>query len=168
MADMGGFDASKVKDSEFEAIPAGEYRVIMTESEKKKTKDGKSELLACKFQILDGQFKNRTFFDRFNLWNVSERATTIAQQQFKKICKAVGVMTPKDSSQLHGEPMMVRLAVGEYNGNPNNEVKGYKACLPGSTPAVAAVNASAPSGWGKPAAKKQESLAKQNDAETPF
>ena len=168
MADMGGYDATKVEDSKFEAIPAGEYRVIMTESEKKKTKDGASELLQVKLQILDGPFKNRTVIDRFNLWNKNPEATTIAQQQFKKVCEAVNVMKPADSSQLHGKPLMVRLAVGEYNGNPNNEVKGYKVCLPGSTPDVAAVNASAPSGWGKPAAKKQESLAKQNDAETPF
>ena len=30
MADLGGYDATQVKDSEYEAIPAGDYRVIMT------------------------------------------------------------------------------------------------------------------------------------------
>tara|TARA_R110000868_G_scaffold296861_3_gene557223 strand:- start:2593 stop:3045 length:453 start_codon:yes stop_codon:yes gene_type:complete len=150
MADMGGFDASKVEDSKFEAVPAGEYRVIMTESEKKKTKDGASELLQVKLQILDGPYKNRTVIDRFNLWNKNPEATKIADQQFKKVCVAVGVMVPKDSSQLHGKPMMAKLSVREYNGNDQNEVKGYKACLPGSQPAATtSATTSAPSGWTK-------------------
>lgn len=148
MADLGGYDATKVADSEFEVIPAGDYRVIMTESERKPTKDGKSHLLNCKFQILDGPMKNRTFFDRFNLWNASEKATLIAQQQFKKVCEAVNVMTPKDSSQLHGKPLMCRLAVKEYQGKDQNEVKAYKAALPSSTQTTEkAGTAGKPAGW---------------------
>ena len=146
MADLGGYDATQVADSEYEAIPAGDYRVIMTESEKKKTKDGKSELLACKFQILDGPMKNRTFFDRFNLWNASEKAKLIAEQQFKKVCEAVSVMKPADSLQLHGKPMMAKLAITEYNGKDSNEVKGYKACLPGAS-SPQTTTTSAPKGW---------------------
>ena len=148
MADLGGYDATQVKDSEYEAIPAGDYRVIMTDSERKATKDGKSHLLACKFQILDGPMKNRTFFDRFNLWNASEKAKLIAEQQFKKVCEAVNVMKPADSSQLHGKPMMCRLGITEYNGKDSNEVKGYKACLPSSqTQQTTTTTTSAPKGW---------------------
>lgn len=138
-----------MKDSEFEALPAGEYRAVMTESERKKTKDGASELLQVKLQIVDGPFKNRTVIDRFNLWNKNPEATTIAQQQFKKVCEALNIPKPPDSSALHMKPLMIKLAVKEYNGTNQNEVKGYKACLPASssTPAEKTATAGKPAGW---------------------
>lgn len=149
MADLGGYDASQVKDSEFEALPAGEYRAVITESERKKTKDQSSELLQVKLQIIDGPFKNRTVIDRFNLWNKNPQATTIAQQQFKKVCEAVNVPKPGDSSALHMKPLMIKLAVKEYDGKEQNEVKGYKACLPqsSSAPAEKTATAGKPAGW---------------------
>jgi len=148
MADLGGYDATQVKDSEFEALPAGEYRAVITESERKKTKDGSSELLQVKLQIVDGQYKNRTIIDRFNLWNKNPQATTIAQQQFKKVCEAVNVPKPGDSSAMHMKPLMIKLSVREYNGTNQNEVKGYKACLPGATSQPAATaGATKPGGW---------------------
>jgi hypothetical protein len=147
MADLGGYDASQVKDSEFEALPAGEYRAVMTESERKKTKDGASELLQVKLQIVDGPFKNRTVIDRFNLWNKNPEATTIAQQQFKKVCEALNIPKPPDSSALHMKPLMIKLAVKEYNGKDQNEVKGYKAALSSSAPAEKTATAGKPAGW---------------------
>ena len=147
MADLGGFDASQVKDSEFEALPAGEYRAVIAESERKKTKDGASELLQVKLQIVDGPFKNRTVIDRFNLWNKNPEATTIAQQQFKKVCEALSIIKPADSSALHMKPLMIKLAVKEYNGKDQNEVKGYKAATASSAPAEKAATAGKPAGW---------------------
>ena len=147
MADLGGFDASQVKDSEFEALPAGEYRAVIAESERKKTKDGASELLQVKLQIVDGPFKNRTVIDRFNLWNKNPEATTIAQQQFKKVCEALNISKPPDSSALHMKPLMIKLAVKEYNGNNQNEVKGYKPATTSAAAPVSTSSASKPGGW---------------------
>ena len=148
MADLGGYDATQVQDSEFEALPAGEYRAVISDSERKKTKDGESELLQVKLQIIEGPFKNRTVIDRFNLWNKNPEATTIAQQQFKKVCEALNIIKPADSSALHMKPLMIKLAVKEYNGKDQNEVKGYKAALSSSAPAVASTGAAPkPGGW---------------------
>ena len=147
MADLGGFDASQVKDSEFEALPAGEYRAVIADSERKKTKDGASELLQVKLQIIEGPFKNRTVIDRFNLWNKNPEATTIAQQQFKKVCEALNISKPPDSSALHMKPLMIKLAVKEYNGKDQNEVKGYKAATASSAPAEKTATAGKPAGW---------------------
>ena len=147
MADLGGFDASQVKDSEYEALPAGEYRAVIADSERKKTKDGASELLQVKLQIIEGPFKNRTVIDRFNLWNKNPEATTIAQQQFKKVCEALNISKPPDSSALHMKPLMIKLAVKEYNGKDQNEVKGYKAATASSAPAEKTATAGKPAGW---------------------
>lgn len=145
MADLGGFDATQ-HESEFEALPEGEYRCCIVESEKKSTKSGTGELLQVKLQVLDGPHKNRTLFDRFNLWNQSEKARAIAQQQFAAVCKAVNVLTPSDSAQLHLKPLMVRLKVTEYDGRERNEVKGYKACLPAAQQQPAKTEAKPASG----------------------
>ncbi len=148
MANLGGFDASEVKDSEYEALPAGEYRAVISDSERKKTKDGASELLQVKLQIIEGPFKNRTIIDRFNLWNKNPEATNIAQQQFKKVCEALNILKPADSSALHMKPLTIKLAVKEYNGKDQNEVKGYKAALSSSAPAEkTATAATKPGGW---------------------
>jgi hypothetical protein len=147
MADLGGFDASQVKESEFEALPAGEYRAVISDSERKKTKDGESELLQVKLQIIEGPFKNRTIIDRFNLWNKNPAATTIAQQQFKKVCEAVNIPKPPDSSSLHMKPLMIKLAVKEYNGSNQNEVKGYKAVTASSAAPVVTATTTKPGGW---------------------
>jgi len=147
MADLGGFDASQVKESEFEALPAGEYRAVISDSERKKTKDGESELLQVKLQIIEGPFKNRTIIDRFNLWNKNPAATTIAQQQFKKVCEAVNIPKPPDSSALHMKPLMIKLAVKEYNGSNQNEVKGYKAVTASSAAPVVTATTTKPGGW---------------------
>ena len=147
MADLGGFDANKVPDSEFEALPAGEYRAVLIESNKKPTKAANGHLLECKLQIIDGQFKNRTVFDRFNLWNASEKAREIAAQQFAKLCKAVNVPAPKDSSELHMKPVLIKLAVKEYEGRESNEVKGYKAPLPQTAAAATTTEKTPPKGW---------------------
>jgi len=149
MADLGGYDPKQVADSDYDALPAGEYKAVIVESERKPTKSGGGHLLNVKFQIIDGQYKNRTVFDRFNLWNASEKAKLIAQQQFKKVCEAVNVMSPKDSSELHMKPLMIKLAVTEYEGKERNEVKGYKAALSvaSSAPAEKTATAGKPAGW---------------------
>ena len=79
--------------------------------------------------------------DRFNLWNKNPEATKIAQQQFKKVCEALSILKPADSSALHMKPLMIKLAVKEYNGNNQNEVKGYKAALSSSAPAAVSTGA---------------------------
>ena len=151
MADMGGFDADKVPEGTFDAIPAGDYRACMIESEKKPTKAGDGHLLSVKWRIAGGEFNNRTVFDRFNLWNASAAAKARAEKDFAKICIAVGIKKPGDSSELHGLPLTITLAVGEYNGQANNEVKDYKAATaPAAQPTKTAPSDSTiskPAGW---------------------
>ena len=126
---LSGFDANNVQPAEgFSAIPAGDYPVIITESELKTTKAGTGKYLKLKLQILSGQFQNRVLFDNLNIQNPSEVAQQIGQGTLSAICRAVGVLTPKDSAELHNKPMMATVKIGkDQNGNPQNEVKGYKA-----------------------------------------
>jgi hypothetical protein len=127
MADLMGFDASRIEPNEpASAVPKGEYQVIIVESEKKPTSKGDGSLLNMVLQIVEGQFKGRKLYDRLNLWNKNEQATKIAQGTLSAICRAVNVLTPHTSEQLHNRTLTAVVDVSEYQGKLRNEVKGYK------------------------------------------
>lgn len=144
MADLNGFDAREVEPSVgFEPIPAGKYPVIIVESETKPTKSGTGDYLELKLQIQGGQFDGRLLFDRLNLNNPNEKAVQIARASLSAICRAVGVLTPHDSSELHNKTLIaiVKLRKREDTGDMSNEVKGYEAygkSAPAKPTAVAA------------------------------
>jgi hypothetical protein len=67
-------------------------------------------------------------------------------------------MRPQDSSDLHGKPMMVKVAVENRKdtGEPANRIKGYKAVEGASVPSAPAAKLSQVDGgpkaappWGK-------------------
>lgn len=128
MGNLTGFDANDVEPNQgFEPLPPGEYQVVITDSKMKPTKAGTGEYLELKLQVLNGQYQNRVLFDRLNLKNTNEMAKQIAKGTLSAICRAVNVLTPQDSTELHGKPLTVTVKVrNDQNGNPQNEVKGYK------------------------------------------
>ena len=125
---LSGFNAAEVEpNSAFSPLPAGEYQAIISESEMKPTKNGLGKYLELKLQILNGQHQNRTLFDRLNLVNKNDVAVQIAKGTLSSICRAVGVLTPNDSAELHNKPMGIVVKIrADQNGNPQNEIKGYK------------------------------------------
>ncbi len=127
MADLTGFDASKVEPNQAGgAVPKGDYQVVIVESEKVPTKSGNGDALALKLQIVEGEHKGRTLYDRLNLWNTSPQAAKIAAGTLSAICRAVNVLTPTDTVQLHSRQLTAVVEVKEHEGKLRNEVKGYK------------------------------------------
>lgn len=155
MADLSGFDANQVEpNTGFDVIPAGDYDAVIVDSKKKPTKDGNGEYLELKLQICQkGDFQNRNLWDRLNLKNQSVKAVDIAKSTLSSICRAVNVLTPSDSAELHNKPMRVTVAVKKDNsGNDRNEVKSYKPRQSGPAPTTTAQpapsGAPAPTPWG--------------------
>jgi hypothetical protein len=108
-------DTSNVKDGEFELWPAGWYNVVLHFAEEQTAKDGK--------EYLNVQFKNasgRIIFDKFYyqdncLWKL------------KALKKAIGV--PDEEKRIEpsfGKCLQIKVAVREYKGEDQNEVKRYK------------------------------------------
>lgn len=124
------FDATQVDpQSSFDPIPAGWYRAIITESELKQTRNGQGQYLQLTLQVLDGQYSGRHLWERLNLMNPSTAAVEIAQKTLSAICHAVGVLTPRDSAELHNKPLQVKVKVKPAEGEfeARNEISGYKA-----------------------------------------
>jgi hypothetical protein len=128
MANLTGFDANQVEPSaDFEAIPAGKYLAMITESEIKPTKSGAGSYLQLTFEILEGPYKGRFLWSRLNLDNQNATTVQIARAELSSICRAVGVMTPSDSVELHNLPMLITVKCKKRDdtGEVSNEIKGY-------------------------------------------
>jgi len=130
MANLGGFNAGSTPPmDDFSPIPDGEYRALITESKVKETKahDGAS-FLEFTWELLDEPYRKRKQWTRLNLWNQNQQAVEIAQKELSSICRAVGVMTPNDSEELHGIPCILRVGTERRsdNGDLTNRIRGYK------------------------------------------
>ncbi|MCL4742256.1 MAG: DUF669 domain-containing protein [Phycisphaerales bacterium] len=128
MANLNNFDANNVDPSvALDPIPAGKYIAVITESEMKPTKAGGGKYLQLTFQIIDGERKGRLVWARLNLENKSEMTVKIARGELSAICRAVGVMAPKDSVELHNIPLEISVGLKKRddNGEFTNVIKGY-------------------------------------------
>ncbi len=128
MADLNGFNAHNVEpNADFDPIPAGKYLAVITASEMKPTKNNNGHFLELTFQVIDGPYKNRLLWSRLNLDNPSPQAVQIARGELSALCRAIGVMQPKDSIELHNLPLVVnvRCKNREDTGDVVNEIKGY-------------------------------------------
>lgn len=130
MANLNGFDANTVDPSvSFDPVPAGKYTALITESEYKPTKSGSGQYLQLTFQIIEGEYQGRLLWARLNLDNPSAMAVKIARAELSAICRAVGVMAPKDSVELHNLPLVIKVGCKkrEDTGEITNEIKGYES-----------------------------------------
>ena len=130
MSNLSGynFNAEEIEPSSFDPIPAGWYKAIISNSEMKPTRNG-GEYLSLTLQVIEGQYANRLVFARLNLKNANDKTVEIARKDLAAICRAVGVMSPQSSEELHDKPLMIKVKVrpaqGEYDAS--NDVGGYKA-----------------------------------------
>ena len=141
------FNANEVEPSSyFDAIPAGKYLAVITHSDKITTKDNKGHFLLLEFEIVEGDYKNRKLWSRLNIDNKNPETVRIANADLAAICRAVNVMQPRDSSELHNLPLTIVVKCRKNQDDEIvNEIKGYapKASLSG---AVSATPSASPTG----------------------
>lgn len=128
MANLHGFNANNVDPAlDFEPIPAGKYLAIITDSEMKATKNGSGSFLELTFQVIEGPYKNRLLWSRLNLDNPNKQAVEIARAQLSAICRAAGVMQPKDSLELHNLPLQITVKCKKREDTDEivNEIRAY-------------------------------------------
>ena len=130
MANLTGLvDLNASPESQFAALPSGEYPALITDSTVKQTKKGDGSYLELTYQIVDGAYRGRQLWARINLTNPNATAVSIGQQHLAQIRHATGQMQLSDSQQLHNIPHLIRVeykpARDQYS--ESNEVKEYKA-----------------------------------------
>lgn len=130
MANLNGFNAHEVEpNAVFDPLPAGKYLAAITASELKPTKSGDGSYLELTFEVLEGEFRGRKVWDRLCTNHPNPTTVKIARSNLSAICRAVGMMQPRDSVDLHNLPLFITVKVKKRNdtGELTNEIKGYEA-----------------------------------------
>lgn len=127
---LNGFNAADIEPAAPRGtLPAGKYKCVITASEEKPTRAMTGTKLALTMQVIEGPHQGAYLYDNLNVNNPSATAQEIAQRQLSAICRAVGVYTPNDSSDLHNKPLMVTVKVENTEQyGAQNKVAGYEAC----------------------------------------
>jgi hypothetical protein len=137
MVDLNGFNADEHESSSFEPVPKGDYLVNATSSEWKDTKDKKGQYLQFDFTILRGPYADQKLFARLNLKHKNQKVVQIANGELADICRAVGVLRPHDSAELHNKPLVVSVDLEERadkKGSYSNNIKKFFATSGAATP----------------------------------
>lgn len=111
---------------DFDPLPPGKYKAVVTNSEVKPTSSG-GLMLKCEWAILDKDYSRRKVWNQFNIVNASEKAQQIGRGQLSALAKACGkIGIPEDSTELHDIPHVIKLGIEESPGYaPKNTIKGY-------------------------------------------
>lgn len=150
--ELNGFDANNVDPSESrEPIPAGWYKAVITQSEEKPTKAQTGSYLQMTVEVIEGEHAGRKAFERLNLNNPNATAVEIAQRTLSSICRAVGVMTPRQSADLHDKPFMVKIKVkpAKDGYDASNDIAEYAATNAAPTAAAPSAAAASTPPWKK-------------------
>lgn len=102
-----------------DAVPAGQYRVVIDKTNQKETKAKDGGFLAFAIKIIEGQFAGRVITHNVNLWNKNAQTVEIAHKQMSAICHAIGVLDVQGQDgvpdnfvpMLHNRPFRVDVSV---------------------------------------------------------
>lgn len=128
MANLNGFNANNVEPAnDFDPIPANKYVAVITASQMKENKNKTGDYLELVFQIVEGEYKNRLLWARLCLKHPNPTTSKIARSQLADICRAVGVLTPGDSAELHNLPLVINVKVKKRTDNDElvNEIRNF-------------------------------------------
>ena len=124
------FDQTELNSSpSYELLPKGNYIAQIVNSEIKENRNGGNRL-SLQWEIVDGQYAGRMIFQNINIAHANPEVVRIGRQNIAQICNAIGRSSVNDSSELHNQPMQIRVITkedktGQYE--PQNEVRGYSA-----------------------------------------
>ena len=133
-------NALPVSDRNFEPLHAGWYTAVINGADIKVTKAGTGKYIAVRYDITGPTHQGRVVFGNLNIKNPNPTAEKIGREQLGEIMRAIGLATVKDTDQLIGGQLMIKLDVRESDQyGASNDVKSFKST--GSAPPKAAPTA---------------------------
>jgi len=144
MGDLSGYYDENDKPSEFTPLPAGDSPAVLSTCEWKTNKAGTGRYVSCKWEVIDGNFKNRKIFNNLNLDNPNPDAVKFARADLAAIRKATGVVNPNDASELCNIPILLTIGLrkNKDTGENENVIRGYKPLKSGQSVQATANNQS--------------------------
>lgn len=143
MSFFGNFNASEINpNDQYAPLPAGSYPVIITDVEKRQTKDGQGTYMHITLDVQGGQYQGRKVFHNLTRENRNQKAVEFGDRLFAQICHAIGVLQPKEKEDICYKPLVAVLKVskGSEGYSDSNDVQRFEAL----TDAIPSFNAPAP------------------------
>lgn len=147
---IGDFDPESVPEQVFEVIPAGWHKAIVEKCEVSDTKKRDGKVLKTQFGLIE-EYEGRVLFSRINLANPNPKCVEIGQREMAAFARACEIARPKDSTEFIDKVIEIKVSVTTFNGEAQNEIKGYRALGAGaSVPAPRASRAQPTGDQSKP------------------
>lgn len=143
------------QSTSYEVLPEGWYTASITKADLQATKDGTGQYIKIRFDITGPTHQGRVVFGNINIRNASSEAEKIGRDHLGKIMRAIGLTSVRDTDQLIGGQLQVKVAIRPAQGQygESNDIKDFKSATGGSAPvapkAAAAAPAAAKAPWMK-------------------
>lgn len=127
MASIGGsYNPDAVSSSGYTPLPAREYALEIVESSYDANQDGDGMSLSLKAQVMGGDYDQRTYYIWMDLEHDDDKRQERGQRDFAALRRAIGVLNPQDTEELHFKPFRVRVGLKtNRRGEPENVIKEY-------------------------------------------
>lgn len=118
-------------ESDFLAIPAGDYQVTITDASLNDTKSGTGQYIKLRMDITGPSYQGRVLYSNLNIRNQSSKAEEIGLQQLGELMRAAGLTKIEDTDELIGASAVVKVSkvqdanYGDAEGF-TNEVKSFR------------------------------------------
>lgn len=127
----------------YEPLPDGWYKACIASTVRKTSRAG-NDYLEVELEITDADHAGRRLWEIYNLWHPSEAPKEIAQRQFSNLVNACGLANCKESDDLIGMHLDVKLKTETGNGEyqPKNKIAACRTA-PGMANQKPAIEATA-------------------------
>jgi len=142
---MGNLSQEVIKPGEvekaefnFEPIPAGKYKFLVSKCEIREKKDGSGQYVSAEFEVATGEYVGRKVFCVFSIWSVNATAKKVSKYQLSLLAKACGLQQMNDTSEVVDKAVVATIELrkekkdGALTGNLVNSIKDFEACTPGA------------------------------------
>ena len=123
---LGDYDANQYQDNYGEPLPAGDYLVTITESDID-TKEDRSQQVKVTMEVVSPEhYAGRKAWANFTLEHSNPKAVEVGRRILGNLCRAIGILQPRETEELHDIPFFTRLVVTTWDdGSLHNEAKAY-------------------------------------------
>lgn len=120
------YTAQLPQENSYEALPEGKYIAVIKKAELKGNKAKTGQGIQCQYQIIDGQFKGKTFNDWINITNPDQQTVEIGLKRLNTLLSLGGVQVFEDTDQLCNPNVTYLVTLGFkkelYQGQTQNAV----------------------------------------------
>lgn len=107
----------------FEPLPEGTYELFVQDM--KESQKNAGTICMC-FEVVDGQYRGRKFWEFFSLAHQNEKVREIAQRSLVFLTRACGLESINDTEELGGSTFMAEVKIDRWNPEkPQNKIKRY-------------------------------------------